>query len=132
MFVEKSLKAKSCLEVHSVVFYINIKIQKTIGFVFSKSFLDEFDRFLQKRVEAVTKKETEVRFKLTQMHYKMPKDIIAKGQGINNFSFQEIAFSSDHDLKGIAEVYEVLKEKGIEIPMPSEEELQETDVGSWF
>jgi hypothetical protein len=46
------------------------------------------------------------------------------------FSFQEIAFSSDHDLKGIAEVYEVLKEKGIEIPMPSEEDLEETDVGS--
>eukprot|EP00090_Calanus_glacialis_P006221 TRINITY_DN14878_c0_g1_i1.p1 TRINITY_DN14878_c0_g1~~TRINITY_DN14878_c0_g1_i1.p1 ORF type:complete len:323 (-),score=105.84 TRINITY_DN14878_c0_g1_i1:187-1155(-) len=59
---------------------------------------DEFDRFLKKRVEAATKKETE-----------------------------EIAFSSDHDLKGIAEVYEVLKEKGIEIPMPSEEDLEETD-----
>ena len=64
------------------------------------------------------------------MHYKMPKDIIEKGKGINNFSFKEIAFSSDHDLKGIAEVYEVLKEKGIEIPMPSEEDLEETDVGS--
>ena len=68
------------------------------------------------------------------MHSKMPNTIIAKGQGwYQIFSFfQEIAFSSDHDLKGIAEVYEVLKEKGIEIPMPSEEDLEETDVGLSF
>ena len=68
------------------------------------------------------------------MHYKLPKKIIAKGQGCYQLvsSFQEIAFSSDHDLKGIAEVYEVLKEKGIEIPMPSEEDFEETDVGLSF
>jgi len=65
---------------------------------------DEFDRFLKKRVEAVTKKETE-----------------------------DIAFSSDHDLKGIAEVYEVLKEKGIELPMPSDEDLGEADeIEAWM
>ena len=34
---------------------------------------DEFDRFLKRRVEAATKKETEVRLKLTLMHYKMAK-----------------------------------------------------------
>lgn len=65
---------------------------------------DEFENFLKKRVEAVAKKETE-----------------------------EIAFSSNHDLKGIAEVYEVLKEKGIELPMPSEEDLEESDdIEAWM
>jgi len=65
---------------------------------------DEFENFLKKRVEAVAKKETE-----------------------------EIAFSSNHDLKGIAEVYEVLKEKGIELPMPSEEDIEESDdIEAWM
>jgi len=65
---------------------------------------DEFENFLKKRVEAVAKKETE-----------------------------EIAFSSNHDLKGIAEVYEVLQEKGIELPMPSEEDLEESDdIEAWM
>ena len=44
-------------------------------------------------------------------------------------SLQEIAFSSNLDLKGIAEVYKALEDKGIELPAPTDEDLAETEVG---
>lgn len=65
---------------------------------------EEFDKFLKKRVEAVQKKDTE-----------------------------EIAFSSNLDLKGIAEVYKALEDKGIELPAPTDEDLAETEeVEAWM
>eukprot|EP00092_Neocalanus_flemingeri_P017279 GFUD01018685.1.p1 GENE.GFUD01018685.1~~GFUD01018685.1.p1 ORF type:complete len:308 (+),score=105.22 GFUD01018685.1:177-1100(+) len=38
-----------------------------------------------------------------------------------------LEFSSDRDLNGIAEVYMYLKNKGLEFPAPSDEDLKETD-----
>ena len=38
-----------------------------------------------------------------------------------------LAFSSDRDLSEIAEVYMDLKNKGVDFPLPSDEDLKETD-----
>ena len=39
-----------------------------------------------------------------------------------------LAYSSDKKLRGVAEVYMILKDKGIEFPEPSDEDLKDTEV----
>ena len=39
-----------------------------------------------------------------------------------------LAYSSDKKLRGVAEVYMILKDKGIKFPEPSDEDLKDTEV----
>ena len=40
-----------------------------------------------------------------------------------------LAYSSDRKLRGVAEVYMILKDKEVAFPEPSDEDLKDTDVG---